>query len=85
MTGDGNRDLTARLAELEATVRGLTQELVSAEERIRQLEAELEGDGEPEPEPAADPSPAEPESDTDVSDGEAATDKEAEFEDIIVA
>jgi hypothetical protein len=85
MTGDGNRDLTARLAELEATVRGLTQELVSAEERIRQLEAELEGEGDPEPEPAADPSLAETEPATDGSAEEAATDKSAELEDIIVA
>lgn len=43
MTGDEDRDATARLAELEATVRGLTQELVSCEDRIRQLEAAIEG------------------------------------------
>lgn len=42
MPGDHSRDVTARLTELEATVRGLTQELVSANERIRQLEAALE-------------------------------------------
>jgi hypothetical protein len=35
-------DEGARLAELEATVRGLTQELVEANERIRTLEAALE-------------------------------------------
>ena len=38
-------DVGARLSELEATVRGLTQELVEANERIRTLEAELEGKG----------------------------------------
>ena len=37
-------DVGARLSELEATVRGLTQELVEANERIRTLEAELEGE-----------------------------------------
>jgi len=35
-------DVGARLAELEATVRGLTQELVEANERIRILEDALE-------------------------------------------
>lgn len=42
MPGDNSRDVTARLTELEATVRGLTQELVSANERIRTLEAALD-------------------------------------------
>ena len=42
MSGDQERDLKARMAELEATVRGLTQELVSTEERIRELEAKHE-------------------------------------------
>lgn len=40
-------DVTARLSELEATVRGLTQELVDANERIRTLEAAVEDGGEP--------------------------------------
>ena len=35
-------DVGARLAELEATVRGLTQELVEANERIRILEDAVE-------------------------------------------
>lgn len=85
MTGDGNRDHAARLAELEATVRGLTQELVSAEERIRQLEAELEQGGDPDPEPADDSSSADPTPAADPADEETATDDEAELEDIIVA
>lgn len=38
-------DVGARLSELEATVNGLTQELVEANERIRTLEAELEEEG----------------------------------------
>ena len=42
-------DLRTRVGELEATVSGLTQELVEANERIRQLEAEHEaGDGQTE-------------------------------------
>jgi len=45
MTGHEDRAVSARLTELEATVRGLTQELVSAEERIRQLELAIEADG----------------------------------------
>jgi hypothetical protein len=36
-------DVRTRVDELAATVRGLTQELVEANERIRQLEAALEG------------------------------------------
>jgi len=39
-------DEGARLAELEATVRGLTQELVEANERIRILEDAVDVDGE---------------------------------------
>jgi len=35
-------DLRTRIGELEATVSGLTQELVEANERIRTLEAALE-------------------------------------------
>ena len=37
-------DLRARVSELEATVSGLTQELVEATERIRQLEAAAESE-----------------------------------------
>ncbi|MDL0127018.1 DUF7518 family protein [Halobacterium sp. MBLA0001] len=39
---DDATDLEDRVAELEATVRGLTEELVDAGERIRALEAELD-------------------------------------------
>lgn len=41
----GNRveELENRVAELEATVQGLTEELVEANDRIRQLEAALGG------------------------------------------
>ncbi|WP_232700976.1 DUF7518 family protein [Halobacterium wangiae] len=44
MTEDSERvdELEERVGELEATVRGLTEELVDASERIRQLEAELD-------------------------------------------
>ncbi|MFC3478449.1 DUF7518 family protein [Halobacterium litoreum] len=44
MTDDAKRvdELEERVSELEATVRGLTEELVDASERIRTLEAELD-------------------------------------------
>jgi chromosome segregation ATPase len=44
MTEDSQRveDLAGRVEELEATVRGLTEELVDASERIRMLEEELD-------------------------------------------
>ena len=44
MTEDSSRaqELEERVAELEATVRGLTEELVDAGERIRALEEELD-------------------------------------------
>jgi len=44
MSDDAERvdELEDRVAELEATVRGLTEELVDASERIRTLEAELD-------------------------------------------
>lgn len=42
MSGDRPEDLYQRLKQLEATVRGLTQELVESTERIRELEAALE-------------------------------------------
>ena len=42
MTDGSARDLQAQVKELEATVRGLTEEFVEAKERIRQLEDELE-------------------------------------------
>ncbi|MCG1002259.1 MULTISPECIES: hypothetical protein [Halobacterium] len=43
MTDDTDvEELEQRVEELEATVRGLTEELVDASERIRTLEAELD-------------------------------------------
>ncbi|ADJ15994.1 DUF7518 family protein [Halalkalicoccus jeotgali] len=39
-------DLESRLRELEATVRGLTEELVETNERLRELEATHEEDAE---------------------------------------
>jgi|GEM_PF-936877 len=36
--GSDTEDLEQRVAELEATVRGLTEELVDATERVRELE-----------------------------------------------
>ncbi|MFC7044963.1 hypothetical protein ACFQH6_05560 [Halobacteriaceae archaeon GCM10025711] len=47
MTDGSARDLQAQVKELEATVRGLTEEFVEAKERIRQLEDELDAAGEP--------------------------------------
>jgi predicted nucleic acid-binding Zn-ribbon protein len=43
-------ELESRVKELEATVRGLTEELVEANERIRALESELEDEADVEPE-----------------------------------
>lgn len=85
MTGDQDRDLTARLAELEATVRGLTQELVSAEERIRQLEAAVdeapaETDG-----GATKASPEDAQTGSDAAPDEAADEADDELDGIIVA
>lgn len=43
---NGNRveELESKVSELEATVRGLTEELVEANERLRQLEAAVDVD-----------------------------------------
>jgi predicted nucleic acid-binding Zn-ribbon protein len=43
-------ELESRVEVLEATVRGLTEELVEANERIRALESELEDEADVEPE-----------------------------------
>jgi len=42
MSGNRPAELAQRIDELEATVRGLTQELVEANERIRVLEEQME-------------------------------------------
>ncbi|MFC6904774.1 DUF7518 family protein [Halalkalicoccus tibetensis] len=44
-------DLETRVEELEATVRGLTEELVEANERIRELESRHETEAEADVEP----------------------------------
>lgn len=44
MPGNRVEELEATVSELESTVNGLTDELVEAKERIRDLEAELEPD-----------------------------------------
>ncbi|MDZ7701871.1 MAG: hypothetical protein U5J98_07275 [Halobacteriales archaeon] len=86
MNDDQDRDLQARLAELEATVRGLTQELVSAEERIRQLEAALEEEEAVEDaEPATKASVEEREPESEAPSEEAAEGNGADLDDIIVA
>lgn len=77
MTGDGHRDQAARLAELEATVRGLTQELVSCEERIRELEAAVEA--------ATKDSPGEAEAASEAGSEGSADEAGGDLEDIIVA
>ncbi len=81
-------DLHGRLNELEATVRGLTQELVEANERIRQLEDELDTEAEPEY-IEADDGGEDADSDTAKTDDEPAleseTDEATEEDDIIVA
>ena len=41
---DGLAELRSTVEELEATVRGLTEELVEANERLRALEAQVEGE-----------------------------------------
>lgn len=41
MSSDRLEDVVQRLDELEATVRGLTLELVEANERIRELETQV--------------------------------------------
>jgi uncharacterized coiled-coil protein SlyX len=42
MTGNRVEELESRVAELQATVDGLTEELVETKERLRQLEADEE-------------------------------------------
>jgi predicted nucleic acid-binding Zn-ribbon protein len=99
MTEDSERvaDLEQRVEELEATVRGLTEELVDASERIRSLEAELdqspstdelrEAREEPVPGENADAQAPEGEADeaTKRADGEADDNEESALDDIIVA
>lgn len=91
MTETTAEDLKRRVNELEATVRGLTQELVEAHERIRVLEEEREGETDPAGRGKANKpiSPADGDStDDDGPDDEASDDGETdeeETDDIIVA
>ncbi|MFB6295495.1 MAG: hypothetical protein ABEH66_01475 [Halobacteriales archaeon] len=93
-------DLRQRVDELEATIRGLTQELVEANERIRQLEDELDAtpetivagdEGEPPEEAEESTKPMGTEMETDP-DGATETDtpmedgsEDEDTDDIIVA
>ena len=92
MTDDADRvnELEDRVAELEATVRGLTEELVDASERIRTLEGELdrtpstaelrEAREEEQVEPADEADEAPKSADDEATDNE-----ESGLDDIIVA
>ncbi|MCD2198486.1 hypothetical protein LPA44_01000 [Halobacterium sp. KA-4] len=95
MTGDTDvEELEQRVEELEATVRGLTEELVDASERIRTLEAELDRTPSTEElresreggviEPDDDPD-TEADEATKPVDGEADDNEESGLDDIIVA
>ena len=84
MTRD--QDASARLRELEATVRGLTQELVSTNERLRQLEAALEEDGTATDGGATRATRDEDQAETETATEEATTDGgSGDRDDIIVA
>jgi len=92
MSDDADRvdDLEDRVAELEATVRGLTEELVDASERIRTLEAELDRTpSTAELREAREEEPVEPADEADEApksaDDEATDNEESGLDDIIVA
>ena len=71
-------NLRRRVDQLEATVNGLTQELVEANERLRQLEADESGDSE-----ADKPMPPTDEESNEAT--ETATEEQEPEDDIIVA
>ncbi|WP_353635218.1 hypothetical protein ABSL23_07380 [Halobacterium sp. NMX12-1] len=96
MTDDTDiEELEQRVEELEATVRGLTEELVDASERIRTLEAELDRTPSTEElresreggviEPGDDDADTEADEATKPVDGEAEDNEESGLDDIIVA
>ncbi|MDH5021606.1 DUF7518 family protein [Halobacterium rubrum] len=96
MSDDDDRvdELEDRVAELEATVRGLTEELVDASERIRTLEAELDRTpSTAELREAREEAPVEPDDETADHDDEAPKstgddaddNEESGLDDIIVA
>ncbi|PSQ41519.1 hypothetical protein BRD10_00335 [Halobacteriales archaeon SW_12_71_31] len=92
MPGNRVEELEQTVTRLESTVSGLTEELVEAKGRIRDLEAELEpqpadGTAVPEVDPeAADPASAGDAAEQLDGDGDAVEDERTEFgDDIIVA
>lgn len=100
MTGNRVEELESRVAELQATVDGLTEELVETKERLRQLEADEEparvsrtSDANTEvvrteqgqPAAAAEESESEAETDTTEAAEDAEDEAESESSDIIVA
>jgi len=83
-------DLEDRVGELEATIRGLTEELVDASERVRTLEAELDQTpSTAELREAREEEPVEPGEGADEApksaDEEATDNEESGLDDIIVA
>ena len=100
MTGNRVEELESRVAELQATVDGLTEELVETKERLRQLEADEEparvsrtSDANTEvvrteqsqQAAAAEESESEAETDTTEAAEDAEDEAESESSDIIVA
>jgi uncharacterized coiled-coil protein SlyX len=100
MTGNRVEELESRVAELQATVDGLTEELVETKERLRQLEADEEparvsrtSDAntevvrteQGEPAEPAEKSESEAETDTTEAAEDAEDEAESESSDIIVA
>ena len=73
MCGNRVEELESRVQELEASVRGLTDELVESKVRLRELEDaydELTAEPEPEPEPEPESAGSPPESDPVGEDAE---------------
>jgi uncharacterized coiled-coil protein SlyX len=100
MTGNRVEELESRVAELQATVDGLTEELVETKERLRQLEADEEParvsrttdantevvrTEQSQPAEAAEESESEAETDTTEAAEDAEDEAESESSDIIVA
>lgn len=82
MCGNRVEELEARVNELEASVEGLTDELVECKVRLRELEGAVDEDlgfapenPGPEPEPGADPEPETDATDQSESPEEAEADR----------
>ncbi|MDX1747820.1 MAG: hypothetical protein R3324_17950 [Halobacteriales archaeon] len=90
MVRNRTEELERRLDEVEATVRGLTEELVEAHGRISELEDRLD-DGEDDPDAEAptkrmtDAEKDRTERAAQADDSSDGTDEEADLDDIIVA